>query len=200
MAAIICSAIIGNAQDSKFGFGLKVGTNFSNVYDEQGQDFEAEGKFGLAAGGFLAVPIGNYFGVQPEVMFSQKGFKATGAILGSVYELTRTTNYIDVPLMIAVRPVKYVSILVGPQFSYLLKQKDEFEGEGLSVLQEQEFKNDDLRKNTLGFIGGFDINLSHVVVGARAGWDLKNNNGDGTSTTPRYKNAWVQGTIGFRLY
>jgi len=44
-----------------------------------------------------------------------------------------------------------------------------------------------------------DINLNNIVIGARAGWDLFNNNGDGTSTTPRYKNVWAQATVGIRL-
>ena len=30
--------------------------------------------------------------------------------------------------------------------------------------------------------------------------DIQNNNGDGTSTTPRYKNVWFQGTLGFKFY
>jgi hypothetical protein len=51
----------------------------------------------------------------------------------------------------------------------------------------------------LGFIGGVDVNVGKVIIGARAGWDIQNNNGDGTSTNPRYKNAWTQATIGFNI-
>jgi hypothetical protein len=36
--------------------------------------------------------------------------------------------------------------------------------------------------------------MNNIVIGARAGWDLLNNKGDGTSTTPRYKNMWYQAT------
>lgn len=200
LAAICCLSIRVNAQENKLVLGVKAGTNYSNVYDEQGQDFNADAKFGLAAGAFLTIPIGAFIGLQPEILFSQKGFKATGSLLGGNYSLTRTTNYIDVPLMLAIKPVPFVSILVGPQYSYLLKEKNVFEAGGATVLQEQEFDNDNLRKNILGFTGGVDINVKHVVIGARAGWDFKNNNGDGTSSTPRYKNAWFQATLGFRIY
>ena len=34
----------------------------------------------------------------------------------------------------------------------------------------------------------------------KAGWDVQNNHGDDTSTTPTYRNAWYQATIGFRLF
>lgn len=198
---ICCTTIAVHAQESKFGLGLKVGANYSNVYDEQGQDFNADGKFGLAAGGFLAISLGKFLGVQPEVMFSQKGFKGNGTLLGNPYTLTRTTNFIDVPLLLAIKPASFISILVGPQFSFLLKQKDVLDAGEATVVQEQEFKNDDLRKNILCAVGGIDINVNHVSIGARIGWDFQTNNGDGiASTTPRYKNVWVQGTVGFRIY
>ena len=112
---------------------------------------------------------------------------------------TRTTNYIDVPLFLAIKPVSFLTLLVGPQFSYLLKQKDVFANGATTILQENEFENENIRKNTLCFIGGVNINVSHLVIGARAGWDSMNNNGNGTSTTPRYKNTWLQATVGFRF-
>jgi hypothetical protein len=197
--AVFAIAYSTTAQE-QLAFGLKVGTNYSNVYDSEGEEFDAGAKFGFAAGAFLSIPIGTYIGIQPEVLFSQKGFKATGRMLGSAYDLTRTTNYIDVPLLVAVKPITSLTLLAGPQFSYLLKQKDVFSNGSTNYQLEEEFENDNIRKNTLCFIGGFDINLDRTVVGARAGWDLSNNNGNGTSSTPRYKNAWLQATIGYRFY
>ncbi len=190
-----------NAQENrtdfrnKFMLGLKVGFNYSNVYDAQGEAFNTDPKFGLVAGGFLSIPIGKYLGFQPEILFSQKGFHATGRTLAAPFELTRTTNFIDVPLLFQLKPASCLTLLAGPQFSFLLKQRDEY----TNTTQEQEFKNDNIRKNILCFLGGFDINLSYVVLGARAGWDIQNNNGNGTSTTPRYKNVWYQATIGLRF-
>lgn len=196
---LVCSCFRTSAQTDGFALGLKAGLNYSNVYDSQGEDFEADPKYGFAGGAFLTVPIGKYFGIQPEILLSQKGFKATGSLLGGRYGLTRTTTYIDVPLLFAVRPVKYVSILFGPQFSYLTHRKDVYDNGITTVLQEQEFKNDDLRKNTLCFTGGVDIGVKRVVLSARAGWDVRNNLKDGNSVTPRYKNTWIQGTLGFNI-
>lgn len=183
----------------KAKFGVKVGANYSNNYDSKGEEFTAESKVGMAGGVFLAIPLGKVFGIQPEILYSQKGFKETGQFLGSNYTLTRTTDFIDVPLLVSVKPVKFLTLHAGPQYSYLMKQKDVFVNPLTTVEQQNEFKNDNIRKNTLGFLTGFDINVSKVVIGARAGWDIQNNNGDGTSTNPRYKNAWTQATIGFRI-
>ena len=194
----------GSAQDEGLSerilVGLKAGANFSNVYDTKGEEFDASGKMGLAAGAFLSIPIGKYIGVQPEILISQKGFKAKGNLLGASYDLTRTTTYIDVPLLFAVKPVGFVTLLAGPQYSYLMRQKYTFENASSSIEQEEEFINDNIRKNTLAFLAGVDVNLEHFVVGVRVGWDIVNNNGDGSSTTPRYKNTWVQGTLGYRFY
>ncbi len=132
------------------------------------------------------------------MLFSQKGFKATGSLLGNPYTLTRTTNFIDVPLLIALKPAPFITILGGPQFSYLFKQRDEFEG-SVNTVVEEEFKNDNIRKNMLCFIGGLDFNLNRIVIGTRVGWDIQNNLGDGSSSTPRYKNTWIQGTLGVRF-
>lgn len=52
----------------------------------------------MAYGGFLSVSFGSFLGVQPEVLYSEKGFNSTGTILGSAYEMTRSTDYIDVPI------------------------------------------------------------------------------------------------------
>ena len=195
----LCDSL-GQKTRDEFSIGIKVGSNYSNVFDSKGEQFVADGKYGLAAGAFLSLPVGKLIGIQPEVIYSEKGFKATGAFLGSNYSATRTTTYIDVPILLAIKPISYLTILAGPQYSFLIKQNNNFTGTLATIDQQKIFDNDNIRKNVLGLTGGVDINLSSFVVSARAGWDVQNNNGDGTSTTPRYKNAWYQATIGYRLF
>lgn len=205
---IVIATLVGstiNAQNSgtdtrdALHFGLKIGANYSNVYDTKGDEFKADPKFGFVAGAFVSIPIGAILGVQPEILFSQKGFKATGVILGNTYEFTRTTSYIDIPLLIAIKPTPMITLLAGPQYSYLIKRHDKFTSGTTTIDQEQEFENDNIRKNLFCFIGGLDLNLDPIVIGARVGWDITQNNGDGSSVTPQYKNVWYQATIGFRF-
>jgi hypothetical protein len=205
IAAVTSLAFHSIAQDNaspeydRVRIGVKAGVNYSNVYDSQGAAFVANPKFGLAAGGFLSVPVIPFVGLQLEVMYSQKGFQATGDVLGSTYNFTRTTDYIDVPLFITLKPVRILTIMAGPQFSYLTRQTDAFATATTSIAQEQQFENDNLRKNLMSFVAGVDINLGHLILGGRVGWDLQNNSPDGSSTTPRYKNTWYQFTMGVRL-
>lgn len=201
----VCSGLTLQAQDEtydtrdKFAFGVKAGVNYSNVWDEEGQDFKADPRFGMVGGIFLGIPIGKYLGVQPEVLISQKGFQAAGTLFGSGYSFTRKTTYLDIPLQLQVKPAQFLTIVLGPQYSYLLHEKNTYTFGTTSLLQEQEFNNDNIRKNILGFVAGGDIIIMHLVVSGRMGWDFQNNHGDGTSSTPRYKNKWVQLTLGFKF-
>ena len=203
--ALILMANTMNAQDAassssdQIHIGLKVGGNYSNIYDSKGEKYNADGKIGFATGAFVSIPIGKYLGIQPEILFSQKGFTATSSVLGADVKLTRTTIYIDVPVFLAIKPSEMITLLVGPQYSYLMKQNDKFTNPITNIETNTDFNTDNIRKNTFCLVGGVDINMSNIVLGARFGMDMYNNNGDGTSTTPRYKNVWAQATVGFRL-
>jgi hypothetical protein len=189
-----------SSSQSKITYGIKAGLNISSIYDTNNESFDADHKLGLAAGVFVSMPLGRVFGFHPEVLFSQKGYKTSGAYLGVIgYEFTRTSNFLDIPLMIAFKPTSVFTVVAGPQISYLMYQKDVFTSGELSEEQTRDFENDNLRKNTLCFLGGFDLNAYPIVIGARAGWDVQNNNGDGTSTDPRYKNVWYRVSIGYRF-
>lgn len=177
-------------------FGVKAGINVSNIWDSQNQEFTADSKVGFAGGIFLGIPIGSFLGLQPEILISQKGFKGSGTLLGSPYSTSRTTTYLDIPLQLQLKPAPFITLLAGPQFSYLLKQKDTYTYGSNSTEQEQEFNNENIRKNILGLVGGVDLIFGHLVLSGRIGRDLQRNNGDGTSLTPRYKNQWMQFSAG----
>lgn len=196
-------ATIASAQDdmtdsrNMLKVGVKLGTNLSNVYDTDDGSYTADSKFGLAGGAFATIPLGIYFGIQPELLFSQKGYKGSGSILGSEYSYSRTTNFIDVPIFVALKPTSFLTILAGPQYSFLMKETYKFDNSFVNIEEEEAFENDNIRKNILCFVGGVDLNFNRMVLGARLGWDLQHNNGDGTSTAPRYKNVWYQATLGY---
>ena len=181
-------------------FGLKIGANYSDVYNTSGEDFHPGSKLGMAAGLFGMIPFNKYIGLQPEILYSQKGFKATGTLLGTSYDLTRTTSYIDVPIYLVLKPSEFFSLMAGPQYSFLIHQKDAFANGSSSIEQENEFENDSFHKHTLCFAGGLDVNIDHVVIGLRAGIDALHNRSNSASLTPRYNNVWYQATIGYRFF
>jgi hypothetical protein len=133
-------------------------------------------------------------------MLQEKGFKGSGNIAGVDYSVSRRTTHLDIPLQLMVKPFKWFTFLVGPQYSFLLQQNDAINVGGNSSQTEQEVKDVNLRKNLFGTIIGFDLNFGKIVLSGRWGWDVSDNHGDGTSNAPRYRNRWAQGTIGYRFY
>jgi len=199
---ILCAISLNSAAQTldereEIRFGAKAGINISNVYDSQNQDFVASNKIGFAAGVFLGIPLGKYLGVQPELLFSQKGFTGNGKYIGIDYKFVRTSTYIDIPILLQIKPSKYITILAGPEYSYLTSILDEFKTEFGSAQDREDFTNDNLRKNMLGIVLGADFNFRYLVLSGRVGWDALFNRGDGTSEAPRYKNQWAQITAGF---
>src|SRR4051812_18117942 len=154
VTALFISLInIAKAQDGskdtdnreKFQVGFKAGLNYSNVYDAKGEQFNADAKFGGVAGAFMNIPFGKYLGIQPGALISQKGFQATGLILGRTYSFTRTTTYLYFPLLFAFKPSEFFTLVAGPQYSFLLNQRDVFANATTSIDQEKEFQNDNIR-------------------------------------------------------
>lgn len=177
-------------------FGIKAGVNLANIYDTQSEDLSDTYKIGFVGGLFFSIPIGSFLGIQPEVLYSKKGYKGSGNITTATYRYTRNFDYIDVPLLLQIKPAESVSIVAGPIFSWLLNKRFTFDEGTISVEDQTALKNSNIRKNTFGVTGGLDFNLYPVVLSGRVGFDLRDNNGDGTSTDPRFKNAWIQATVG----
>jgi hypothetical protein len=184
----------------KYQFGLKAGMCIADVFAGQGSQFHAESKYALTAGAMIHFPITKYFGFQPEISVSQKGFKGSGELLASPYNFTRTSFIMDIPLQMVFKPTEFISLLTGFQYSYLIKQRNEFTTSFSSYSQEQVFRNETLRRSNAGFICGADINLKHMVLGARASWDFFRNTTDDSAITPRYKNVCFLGTVGYKFY
>lgn len=179
-----------------FKFGVKAGINLSNVYDEEGDDFVADGKVGFAGGVFVAIPLGAYVGIQPELLYSQKGFKSESeGLFGEDYKFTRTTSHLDIPVHLQIKPIENLSILVGPQFSYLLSTKNELNG--YSAEEEEEINDENYKKGVFGLSAGVDFNIDQFVLSARAAWDLSKTNEDGDESSLRYKNQVIQFTVGY---
>lgn len=202
-SALLSVSVYTNAQDSsreKIHFGAKAGLNISSIHDTKGEDYNAEAIAGFAGGGFIAIPIGKYLGLQPELMFAQKGYSATNYIEGGSVSYIRRTDHLEIPILLQLKPVGFISLVVGPQFSYMTYREERFKSANITTVQKQEIENDNIRKNTLGAVTGIDFYvLRHLLISGRVGWDLQDNNGDGTTSFPRYRNIWFQSTLGLRF-
>lgn len=181
----------------KLTYGAKAGANLSGVWNSAGQDFSADTKYGFAGGIFLGIPLGRFLGLQPEAIYSQKGFTALGTLNGANYFLDKTNHFIDMPMQLQFKPFPFLTVLAGPQVSVLLLEDNVY------ILGESEqkaaFDSDNRRICYLGAVAGIDLNFYRLVISGRAGWDFQNNRTSGRADTPSYRNQYLQVTLGVRL-
>jgi opacity protein-like surface antigen len=130
------------AAQAQSGIGIRVGANLSNLSGDLKNESRYENKVGFHGG--LTYGIGvieNFFYIQPELLYSMKGFKHqdTEVDIPGVGTVERdgkmNYSYLDLPVLAKIKagPIYFEG---GPQASYLIsvdnKIKDSLNGETVS--------------------------------------------------------------------
>ncbi|KAA5543385.1 porin family protein [Adhaeribacter rhizoryzae] len=139
----------GSTAPENTGFGIKGGLNFSDVRNTDG-GVNFDPKTSYHVGAFAQFSITDWFSLQPEVIYSRKGYDSTN--------VARRLDYFDVPLLLVFNPLDNVSIHVGPQVSLLMTVKD-----GDKEIN----KEDSYNSLDYGMVGGVEARLSIFRFGAR---------------------------------
>lgn len=105
-------------------FGLKAGLNLATVAGTRFVDTKYVVGF---SGGFMAdFGLGEHFAFHPELLYSQKGAKASYLDpSGAGFSEEERTHYLDLPLLLRARAGGFF-FEAGPQLGYLLAQKSTF--------------------------------------------------------------------------
>lgn len=119
-----------NAQEVKFG--AKAGLNLSTIGGDFGvsdfdEDTNTKSKVGFHVGGLAEIVLSDKFSIQPELLFSQQGAKIEYSFSGfpeDNYDVETTLSYINLPIMAKFYPIENLSIEAGPQFGFLISDKD----------------------------------------------------------------------------
>ncbi|MBQ0733071.1 porin family protein [Aquimarina celericrescens] len=123
---------VSNAQVEDFEIGIKLGLNIADVRGDEVDDLDPRTSIhiGLAA----EIPINEYIGLQPELLYSFQGFSAE-SLEPNFQEENLKLDYIYLPVMVKYYPFYVVpgfSIEAGPQVGFLtsaiLERKNVFEG------------------------------------------------------------------------
>lgn len=177
---IFCFPVFLTAQVE---LGFRAGLNMSNadLRTTNGDLLEAAKINGVNMGLFANIQIGKILALQPEVTFSQKGFKTTWNASDS--STTLNTNYLDMPLMLEVGfplgdKVKFFAN-AGPNVSYLLNAEEQFydAANGETMTTPFDFDEENLERLDVGvnFGGGFSIRFQRwkYTLDARYNMGLK---------------------------
>jgi hypothetical protein len=154
-----------SAQNS--GFGAKGGLNFSNMTVEGNNDQNL--KFGFHAGVFNKISISESFAVQPELLYSGKGFKNNfDDNIFADGEAKFNLNYIDLPVKLVYNLAPDFEFQFGPYISYLASANVETNAEVLNyfdVSTQDDLDRDNFKTFDVGLTAGMGFNLNPVIVG-----------------------------------
>lgn len=176
---LICS-ISYNTYAQGVGLGIKAGANLAN---QSMTNWDTSTKTGFHGGAYIIIAFSQKWAIQPEVMYSAQGSEITDI------DEVNDFNYLSIPILIRWKPISFLSIEAGPQFSSLLDAKNK---SGDSI--KEDFKDSDF-----GFAVGARIHLPlGLNVGARYIWGFTNVSdlGDDTSV----KNTTAQIYAGWTIF
>ena len=141
----------------KFAIGIKVGQNFSSVNNVYVDRHAASYHIGAT----VQLGITKAISIVPEVILSQTKLEAVYPLDFSPNNIikpeTYHLNYLAIPILLQLKPVKGLLLQAGPQYSILIdKKKDGVENATLA------FKNGEF-----AFIGGAKIDLGGFFLYGR---------------------------------
>ena len=109
-------------------FGVRVGILHNNI--ELKHPFETldylgtESKLGFYGGYAGRIFFNKYLGVGGEFLFIKKGFKEWTGNKNNLQNID--LNYLAIPIMVKIRPIKHLSIDAGAEFSYMIKSNPDY--------------------------------------------------------------------------
>jgi hypothetical protein len=106
--------IFANSFSQGLSYGIKGGYNYSTIRAENLNNIN--GQTGFHAGvfaNFSAILLQ----IQPELLFSQRGYEVEN---GNDLRM----NYIDLPVLLKVKVLPFITLDAGPQYSYLLNTQE----------------------------------------------------------------------------
>jgi hypothetical protein len=177
----------------KVKVGLTGGLNIANTVDSYNSDYSTGAVAGFNAGLFLELPVVYPFSIEPEVLYSQKGFTA----VTPDGNLTQRSNYIDVPILAKFRVSPSFNFLIGPQISFPVSTSVTYD-DGFNVTNEGSYSNYSQKTILDGVVGvSFDITPS-VELRARYTIDLETNDQNNAYGGDYRTQVWQLG-LGFKF-
>lgn len=155
LALALTLGVAGAAQAQSARFGVKAGASLTNI-TKTGDG--AANKFGFNGGVLANFAVNDMFSIQPEVLYSNKGFKAKNGSNNERFAL----NYIDVPVLAKVATgATGLFFELGPQVGFRTSAAYTDSNNSLSF-------NDAVRSVDFGYAAGLGFQTeSGAMIGLR---------------------------------
>lgn len=104
---------------AQISFGVKAGGTVSTFKFEKSEEANPA-KFGFNAGVMARIPLSKTFFLQPEFVYTQKGYKFFD---GLPYKGTAHTNYVALALLGGAYVIDQLYVVIGPEMGFLVEEK-----------------------------------------------------------------------------
>lgn len=101
---------------------------FTSVIDQTNGIVEPRKRTGFYIGAGADIPLGEMVSIEPGLVYTQRGYGLKGNLTINKLKIeainaraTSQMHYIDLPVLIKVKPAGGLTIFAGPQISYLVK-------------------------------------------------------------------------------
>ena len=179
---VLLVAISMNMQAQLVKFGIKGGVNYANQNGSNitvnSTNYQTDAITSYHAGLIAEIKLVDSFSIQPELLYSTQGASYKNA----TEEFRNELGYLSIPVLAKINLNKFVSLELGPQASFLLSERNNFD-----------FKD----ANTFDFavVGGLGLNITkNLFIQGRYGLGLTD-----ASKDAEVKNSVVQVSAGIRF-
>lgn len=100
----------------------------TSVIDKTNGIIDSRSRSGFYVGGAVDLPLGETISIEPGLTYTQRGYGLKGNLTINQLKIdalnaraTAQMSYIDVPVLIKVKPAGGLTLFAGPQVSYLVK-------------------------------------------------------------------------------
>jgi opacity protein-like surface antigen len=179
---VLLVAISMNMQAQLVKFGIKGGVNYANQNGSDitvnGSNYQTDAITSYHAGLIAEIKLVDSFSIQPELLYSTQGATYKNAF----EEFRNELGYLSIPVLAKINLNKFVSLELGPQASFLLSERNNFDVKDA---------------NTFDFavVGGLGLNITkNLFIQGRYGLGLTD-----ASKDAQVKNSVVQVSAGIKF-
>jgi hypothetical protein len=187
---LLLFAFIGETRaQSSLQLGIDGGGNYMRV---GGRSFDQKYHPGIHAGVYGQLNFSSKWSLQPELDFNQvicntsQGFSD---IYDGIYPQLVSLDWVTVPVLVSFKPIPQLSLLLGPQYSYLVSQTQ-------GLLPPQDGHTNPFTHSDLALVFGGQLNLGKFMFGIRY-WEGYSN--IGFETTDTWRQYGFQAYIGYQI-
>lgn len=184
---LLFCVIFSAAFSQRLHLGFKGGADIQKL---KATSISDQFEFGYHIGGFAEIAISKKFGIQPELYYSSTKLDTAtnfSALYNSVNSSKLNFGYINIPVLLNIKPSKFITFQIGPKYSILNNKQ-------VSLLSNSK---EAFKKGEMSVVAGAQIRLGAFLIYGR--YQVGVSKLSEVTTQDKWKNQVIHFGVGFNL-